>query len=101
MAYVQAIPPSRSLYFCHVISECALILEGSYRKQWRRDHPFGFVAKPQRTPQATLDLKRWECAIPGKKDTLWEGCVLKLELIFPDGEWYCTFLAIDDPHADC
>lgn len=67
------------------------------RKQWRRDHPFGFVAKPQRTAQGTLDLKRWECAIPGKKDTLWEGGVFKLDLIFPDGRWFCAFHAVDDP----
>lgn len=59
---------------------------GFYSKQWRRDHPFGFVAKPQKTPQGTLDLKRWECAIPGKKDTLWEGGIFKMDVIFPDGE---------------
>lgn len=80
------IPSSKRPSLCYVIPEYALIFDEPCRKQWRRDHPFGFVAKPQRTPQATLDLKRWECAIPGKKDTLWEGCVLKLELIFPDGE---------------
>jgi hypothetical protein len=93
-------PSSSRSRFWSAIPEYALIVDGSYRKQWRRDHPFGFVAKPQRTPQATLDLKRWECAIPGKKDTLWEGCVLKLELIFPDGESCCTFLAIADLHPD-
>jgi hypothetical protein len=93
-------PSSSRSRFWSAIPEYALIFDGSYRKQWRRDHPFGFVAKPQRTPQATLDLKRWECAIPGKKDTLWEGCVLKLELIFPDGESCCTFLVIADLHPD-
>jgi hypothetical protein len=64
----------------------------SHSKQWRRDHPFGFVAKPQKTAQGTLDLKRWECAVPGKKDTLWDGGIFKLDLIFPDGEW-CAFHA--------
>ncbi|KAJ5653371.1 Ubiquitin-conjugating enzymeE2 [Penicillium lividum] len=68
------------------------------RKQWRRDHPFGFVAKPYKTPQGTLDLKRWECAVPGKKDTLWEGGVYKLDVLFPDGESYCAFHV--DPYAD-
>lgn len=38
-----------------------------------------------RTQQATLDLKRWECAIPGKTGTLWADGLFKLELIFPDG----------------
>lgn len=57
-----------------------------YRKQWRRDHPFGFVAKPKRTEGGTLDLKIWTCAVPGKKDTLWDGGLFKLDVIFPDGE---------------
>lgn len=33
-----------------------------------------------------LDLKRWDCAIPGKDKTIWEGGLFKLELTFPDGE---------------
>jgi hypothetical protein len=56
------------------------------RKQWRRDHPFGFYAKPQRNAQGVLDLKVWECGIPGKEKTLWEGGLFKLSVIFPDGE---------------
>ena len=55
------------------------------RKQWRRDHPFGFYAKPQRNAQGVLDLKTWECGIPGKEKTLWEGGLFKLSVIFPDG----------------
>ena len=58
----------------------------STRKQWRRDHPFGFFAKPVRTPQGVLDLKKWECGIPGKDKTLWEGGLFKLDVLFPDGE---------------
>lgn len=56
-----------------------------YRKQWRKDHPFGFWAKPQKNPQGVLDMKVWECAIPGKKDTIWEGGQFKLHITFPDG----------------
>ncbi|KAF5673318.1 sumo-conjugating enzyme ubc9 [Fusarium heterosporum] len=41
------------------------------RKQWRRDHPFGFYAKPQRTKEGVLDVKNWECGIPGKDNTIW------------------------------
>ena len=55
------------------------------RKQWRRDHPFGFYARPVRTSQGVLDLKKWECGIPGKDKTLWEGGLFKLDVIFPDG----------------
>ena len=56
------------------------------RKQWRRDHPFGFFARPARTPQGILDLKKWECGIPGKEGTLWEGGLFKLDILFPDGK---------------
>ena len=56
------------------------------RKQWRRDHPFGFFAKPARTPSGILDLKKWECGVPGKDKTLWEGGLFKLDVLFPDGE---------------
>ena len=58
----------------------------SIRKQWRRDHPFGFFAKPVRTAQGVLDLKKWECGVPGKDKTLWEGGLFKLDVLFPDGE---------------
>jgi ubiquitin-protein ligase len=32
------------------------------RKSWRKDHPFGFFARP-----VGDDLFRWECGIPGKQ----------------------------------
>jgi len=40
-----------------------------------------------KTPQGALDLKRWECMIPGRDKTIWEGALLKLEVNFPDGEY--------------
>ncbi|KAI9892252.1 MAG: E2 SUMO-conjugating protein ubc9 [Vezdaea aestivalis] len=54
------------------------------RKQWRKDHPFGFFAKPKKTPQGTLDLRVWECGIPGKEKTIWEGGLFKLDIVFPE-----------------
>ena len=54
-------------------------------KQWRREHPFGFFARPVRNAQGVLDLKKWECGVPGKEKTLWEGGLFKLDVIFPDG----------------
>ena len=36
------------------------------RKQWRKDHPFGFFAKPVKGENGILDLKVWEVGIPGK-----------------------------------
>jgi ubiquitin-conjugating enzyme E2 I len=64
----------------------------NFRKQWRKDHPFGFFAKPHRTAQGVLDLKKWECGVPGKKDTLWDGGLFKLDVVFPDGEILCPEL---------
>lgn len=43
------------------------------RKNWRRDHPFGFIATPAKNADGTLNLFNWDCAIPGKAGTLWEG----------------------------
>ncbi|KAK4575389.1 SUMO conjugating enzyme Hus5 [Recurvomyces mirabilis] len=40
-----------------------------------------------KTQQAALDLKRWDCAIPGKDKTIWEGGLFKLEMQFPDGKF--------------
>ena len=61
-----------------------------YRKQWRRDHPFGFFAKPVRNPQGVMDLKKWECGVPGKEKTIWEGGLFKLEVTFPEGKCSCV-----------
>jgi hypothetical protein len=61
-------------------------MANNVRKQWRKDHPFGFFAKPHRNAQGVLDLKKWECGVPGKKDTLWDGGLFKLDVVFPDGE---------------
>ena len=44
---------------------------GEERKSWRKDHPFGFVAKPTDNTDGTLNLWVWDCVIPGpngKKD---------------------------------
>ncbi|KAK7507933.1 hypothetical protein BaRGS_00000898 [Batillaria attramentaria] len=54
------------------------------RKLWRKDHPHGFVAKPAKKADGTMDLFNWECKIPGKKGTLWEGALLSLRMLFKD-----------------
>jgi len=48
------------------------------RKRWRKDRPFGFFAKPRKLPDGGQDLMKWECGIPGKAGTPWEG-----------GEYHC------------
>ncbi|KAG9298502.1 hypothetical protein G9A89_016499 [Geosiphon pyriformis] len=53
------------------------------RKQWRKDHPYGFYARPTKTENG-LDLMNWEVGIPGKLGTPWEGGVYKIHMIFPE-----------------
>ena len=52
------------------------------RKQWRRDHPHGFYARPKSKPDGSSDLFTWECGVPGKDGTPWEGGVYKCTLTF-------------------
>ncbi|XP_055380640.1 SUMO-conjugating enzyme UBC9-like [Condylostylus longicornis] len=52
------------------------------RKSWRKNHPFGFFARPTKNSDTTLNLMIWECGIPGKKNTIWEGGLYKLKMIF-------------------
>jgi ubiquitin-conjugating enzyme E2 I len=43
------------------------------RKEWQKDHPFGFYAKPQRGADGSSNLLVWECGIPARKDSPWAG----------------------------
>ncbi|UZJ51174.1 hypothetical protein CBS101457_000494 [Exobasidium rhododendri] len=54
------------------------------RKQWRKDHPFGFYARPEKGADGTLNLMSWEAGIPGKPNTKWNGGLYKLKLVFPE-----------------
>lgn len=54
------------------------------RKAWRKEHPFGFEAKPIVLPDGTLDLMHWKCCIPGLKGTPWEGGYYKLRMTFTE-----------------
>ncbi|KAK2681305.1 hypothetical protein RAB80_003098 [Fusarium oxysporum f. sp. vasinfectum] len=69
------------------------------RKQWRRDHPFGFYAKPQRTKEGVLDVKNWECGIPGKENTIWSGGLFKLTIAFPDAPQANLFPPLFHPNV--
>uniref|UniRef100_A0A1B0EU88 SUMO-conjugating enzyme UBC9 n=1 Tax=Lutzomyia longipalpis TaxID=7200 RepID=A0A1B0EU88_LUTLO len=66
------------------MSGIAIARLGEERKAWRKDHPFGFVARPTKNPDGSLNLMVWECAIPGKKGTPWEGGLFRLRMIFKD-----------------
>mmetsp|Transcript_9365 Transcript_9365/g.12423 ORF Transcript_9365/g.12423 Transcript_9365/m.12423 type:complete len:162 (+) Transcript_9365:99-584(+) len=54
------------------------------RKAWRKDHPIGFYARPASQGDGSSDMFRWECGIPGKKGTDWEGGIYKVELKFSE-----------------
>ena len=54
------------------------------RKAWRKDHPFGFIARPTKNPDGTLNLMLWEYGIPGKKGTPWENGMYRGQMIFKD-----------------
>ncbi|CAG2248721.1 UBC9 [Mytilus edulis] len=72
------------------------------RKAWRKDHPFELIyfegeyvvilfsfagfkpARPTKNPDGTLNLLNWECAIPGKKGTPWEGGLYRLRMLFKE-----------------
>ena len=54
------------------------------RKHWRRDKPFGMHARPQSKADGSTDLLIWDCIIPGKKATTWDGAFLPLTLRFSE-----------------
>uniref|UniRef100_A0A7N2KRK8 UBC core domain-containing protein n=1 Tax=Quercus lobata TaxID=97700 RepID=A0A7N2KRK8_QUELO len=39
------------------------------RKAWRKNHPHGFVAKPETCTDGSVNLMVWQCIIPGKPGT--------------------------------
>ncbi|KAE8782496.1 SUMO-conjugating enzyme SCE1 [Hordeum vulgare] len=54
------------------------------RKAWRKNHPHGFVAKPETLGDGTVNLMVWHCTIPGKQGTDWEGGNYPLTLHFSE-----------------
>merc|ERR1711872_592612 len=54
------------------------------RKAWRKDHPFRFIAHPQKNPDGSMNLMMWDFGIPGKKGTIWEEGMYKGHMIFKD-----------------
>ncbi|KAI9316698.1 SUMO-conjugating enzyme ubc9 [Dichotomocladium elegans] len=54
------------------------------RKQWRKDHPHGFWARPGKNQDGSLDLMQWTCGIPGKEGTPWEQGIYKITMSFPE-----------------
>merc|ERR1712221_17251 len=63
-------------------------LEEEY-KVWKLNHPQGFKADPCRDDNGVVtNWLLWDCVIPGKTKTAWEGGLYKLKLKFPDNYPY-------------
>ncbi|XP_022178152.1 SUMO-conjugating enzyme UBC9-B-like [Myzus persicae] len=54
------------------------------RRDWRKNHPFGFVAKPCLNQDGSLNYKVWKCRIPGLNNTFWENGRYNMFMIFSD-----------------
>ena len=52
------------------------------RKAWRRDHPFGFFARPSSSGDGATNLMCWDAGVPGKKGPDWEGGLFKVRMEF-------------------
>lgn len=52
------------------------------RKNWRKDHPPHFWAKPSTNADGSLNILTWNAGIPGKAGTPWAGGLYKLRLTF-------------------
>lgn len=52
---------------------------------WRKDHPYGFVAKPIVNADESVNMLKWKCIIPGPKDTVWEGGQFNMIIDFTRG----------------
>ena len=60
-----------------VATSCASRADGYARNQ---DHPFGFAARPRVMPDGSTNLLLWDCKVPGKAGTAWEGADFALTL---------------------
>ncbi|BAM80559.1 Smt3-conjugating enzyme E2 [Cyanidioschyzon merolae strain 10D] len=65
------------------MSSLALTRLQQERKNWRKDRPFGFSAKPVVTENGQLNLLHWSCTIPGPAGTPYEGGLFRLDMFFP------------------
>ena len=70
------------------------------RTEWRKDHPFGFSAKPMNATDGKggANILKWICGIPGRTGTPWEGATYKLTMEFsedyPGKPPKCRFLFV-------
>ncbi|CAI6373496.1 unnamed protein product [Macrosiphum euphorbiae] len=54
------------------------------RSEWRKNHPYGFVAKPLKNLDDSWNYKVWVCRIPGMCNSLWGNGWYYLYMTFSD-----------------
>ena len=52
------------------------------RKNWRKDHPVHFVAKPVLRSDGSTDLFNWDIKIPAREDSIWFPAMLSATMTF-------------------
>lgn len=78
---LRRVPPR--LLFSRKMTGIAQARLQSERKLWRQEHPVGFFARPEKA-NGVVNMMKWECGIPGKQKTDWEGGLYKLAVEFTD-----------------
>ena len=59
------------------------------------EHPHGFFARASKNDDGSSNLMVWDCGVPGKAGTPWEGGCYKVKITFsedyPDKPPHCAF----------
>ncbi|KAH8381456.1 hypothetical protein KR093_004996 [Drosophila rubida] len=64
---------------------------------WLKEDPHGFQACPTCNVNGSLNWKVWRCAVPGLKETPWEGGIYQLLLVFNEQYPNCPPKCVFDP----
>eukprot|EP00752_Nemacystus_decipiens_P003098 g2869.t1 len=56
------------------------------RKDLKRDpdRPIGWWTRLSANPDGSANFMKWECGLPGPKDTCWEGGEYRINMMFPE-----------------
>lgn len=54
------------------------------RKNWRKDHPPNFVAKPATRADGSSDIFEWEVKVPARPNSVWSPGILAGKLTFTE-----------------
>jgi ubiquitin-conjugating enzyme E2 I len=54
------------------------------RKNWRKEHPRGFVAKPNTNADGSSNLFEWTAKVPARATSIWAPGLFTVSMSFPD-----------------